>query len=138
MAWNFYTIYIISHQLSQSLTKSIKSYYDLEIIPDINEGGYLDELKQISNYIQNNNLNYFHDEYKTIPHISINESSDDTVLTMKIDSEHSFKDNTKNKTIFIYQMSYSHISRIILPYVGYMQNRYNIEEFKEIPGKIID
>lgn len=138
MAWNFYTIYIISHYLSTSLTKSIKSYYDIEINPEINEGGYLDELKQISNYIQNNNLNYFHDEYKTIPFISINESSDDTLLTMKLDSEYSFKDNARNKEIFFYQMSYSHVSHIIIPYIGYMQKRYDIEEFKEIPGKIID
>ncbi|GAB4310849.1 MAG: hypothetical protein Kow0019_08990 [Methanobacteriaceae archaeon] len=136
MAWNLYTIYIISHYLSISLAKSIKTYYGIEVIPKINKGGYLGELKEITYYIQNNNSNYFPNEYEiNFPLISINESSHNTIITMNLEKKYYYRDNTNDRTIYFYQDSYEHVFHIIRPYVEYMQKRYTIKDFKEIPTK---
>lgn len=133
MAWNFYSIYQISHYLSEALSKSIKQNYDIEINPKSCEGCYLPELKDLASYIQDHNLNYFPDEFdKPVPLVSVEDSMEDTELIMKLDKEPFFLQHVDQQTVFIYHEVYSNVSHIIRPYVSYIQKRYNIKEFKVI------
>ena len=132
MALNFYIIYIISHYLSLSLSKSLKNYYDITISQKASENIYFSELKEISEYIQDNEFNYFPDEYnKQLPLILFDNSHDNNLI-MNLDENFIINPNSSSLTVFFYQEGYAHVSQVIRPYVEYIHNRYHITDFKVI------
>lgn len=139
MAWNFYTIYVISHYLSKSISKSLQKQHGIDVKIKNRNNHYFNQLKDISTYIEKNNFNYFPDEInKPIPKISVNYSSNENVeLILKLDNNFPAKELSGTYKTFFYAKSYKHVSYIIQPYVKYIQKRYPIKDFKNLTDREI-
>jgi hypothetical protein len=134
LCYHFYKIYEISFYLKKSLIKAFKNLYNIEI----NDLSYCkDENKSfgsIAKKIENINLDFFPDEYdKLIPLISLTESGNNEVLTMKMDKLW-FKPIPYNFSLYFYLEMDGVTEYVEQPYMTYHFEKYrgNIENIKII------